>query len=91
MQTLKKTLTNNISSLFNTAKLEIERKDVEIKDLRGKIASGGGGAGSRPAGGRSSSRPSEGRGRDTSREDRHRSSSEGRDRGRERPKSDGRR
>lgn len=31
-------LTHNISSLFNTAKLEIERKDNEIKELREKIA-----------------------------------------------------
>lgn len=29
-----KVLEYNISSLFNTAKLEIERKDAEIKSLR---------------------------------------------------------
>jgi hypothetical protein len=28
------TLTANISALYNTAKLEIQRKDAEIKELR---------------------------------------------------------
>ncbi|KAL4519697.1 hypothetical protein Ndes2526B_g01729 [Nannochloris sp. 'desiccata'] len=87
LQTLKTTLTNNISTLFNTAKLEIQRKDDEIKELRGKVAicgGGGVGGGRSGVGGRSSSsRPSD-RGREHSREDRNRGSSEGRDRGRER-------
>jgi uncharacterized coiled-coil protein SlyX len=34
----KEVLLTNISSLFNTAKLEIERKDNEIKELRERLA-----------------------------------------------------
>ena len=47
-------LTQNISTLYNTAKLEIQRKDDEIKELREKLGTsgghrsgGGGGGGSR--------------------------------------------
>lgn len=81
LQTLKTTLINNISSLFNTAKLEIQRKDDEIKELRRKIATSGGTVGGRNGGGRS--RPSD-RGRDHSREDRNRNIPEGTNRERER-------
>lgn len=37
LQQDKGTLTQNISVLYNTAKLEIQRKDEEIKELRNEI------------------------------------------------------
>ena len=75
-----KTLTNNISSLFNTAKLEIERKDNEIKELRQTQipSSSGRQQGSRPASDRehgaqhAQQERSQSRGRDQREQDRKR-------------------
>ena len=38
LQQERAVLVHNISCLFKTAQLEIERKDAEIKDLRARVA-----------------------------------------------------